>query len=247
MGNSHLDILAREVDRRIERILGHILVQEVEQTILRDVVLSVELHRQPLVQVGVVAHQLLDILQVVAVGTEDLLIDRETDHRAVLLLNAALPAIRLLQALLEVDRMRLAVTHRASHKVAREVVHGLHTDTVQTHRLLEGGILLVVVVLTARVHHTHGCRQSTERNTAAVVTHRHGLILDRDLDLATKAVHVLVDRVVRHLLDQDIDTVIGLGTVAQLADIHTGAQADMFTRREGLNRIVAVILLGCIE
>jgi len=40
-----------------------------------------------------------------------------------------------------------------------------------------------------------------------------------------------VDRIVHDLLDEDVNAVVGLRAVAQLADIHAGAQTDMLPRR----------------
>ena len=237
------------MDRRVERVLGHVLVQKVQKAVFRRVGLPVEPDRQAPVQVGVVADQLLDVLQVVGVGAEDLLVDTEADLRAVALRKAALPAVALLEALLEIDRVGLAVAHRARRKGARKVVHGLDAHAVQAHGLLEGRALLVVVILATGVHHAHGRRKRVERNAPPVVAHRHDVILDRDVDLVAEAVHVFVDRVVGHLLDQHVDAVVGLRAVAEFADVHARAKAHMLARGERADRVVAVVVVigGCIE
>ena len=242
VGDHHLDVGSRQVDGRIERLLGHVLVQQVEQSVLRGVGLAVQTDRQPAVQVGVVAHQLLDILQMVGIGAEDLLVDAEADLRAVLLREARLPAVALLESLLEVDRVGLAVAHRAGREAARKVVHGLDAHAVQTHRLLEGRVVLVIVVFAARVHHAHRRRERVERNAAPVIAHGHLAVRDRDVDLVAEAVHVFVDRVVDHLLDEDIDAVVGLRAVAQFADVHAGAQPHVLTRRERADGVVAIVV-----
>ena len=247
VGDHHLDVVARKVDRRVERLLRHVLVQQVQQAVLRRIAPTVQPDRQSPVQVGVVPDQLLDVFQVIGVGPEDLLVDPEADLRAVLPREAALPPVALFETLLEIDRMGLAVAHRARRKGARQVVHRLDTHTVQTDGLLERRALLVIVVLAARVHHAHRRRQRIERNTASVVAHRHLVILNRDVDLVAVAVHVLVDRVVGHLLDQHVDTVVRLRAVAQLADIHARAQPHVFPRGERADRVVAVVVLVRIE
>ena len=234
--DGHLDVVAREVDRRIERRVGHLLVQQVQQTVLRDVGLAVELEGQAEVEVSVVLHHLLDVLHVVGVGAEHLLVHAERDQRAVALLHAALPAVALLDALREGDRAGLAVAHRTGGELARKHVDGLDAHAVQTDGLLEGR----TAVLAAGIHLADGRRERFERNAAPVVAHRDHVVDHRDLDLLAGAHDELVDRVVDDLLDEHVDAVVGLRTVAQLADIHAGAQADVLARSEGYDRVVAV-------
>ena len=234
--DGHLDVVAREVDRRIERRVGHLLVQQVQQTVLRDVGLAVELEGQAEVEVGVVLHHLLDVLHVVGVGAEHLLVHAERDQRAVALLHAALPAVALLDALREGDRAGLAVAHRTGGELARKHVDGLDAHAVQADGLLEGR----TAVLAAGIHLADGRRERFERNAAPVVAHRDHVVGHRDLDLLAGTHDELVDRVVDDLLDEHVDAVVGLRTVAQLADIHAGAQADVLARSEGYDRVVAV-------
>ncbi len=155
VGDDQLDVLAHQVDRRIERLLGHVLVEQVEQTVLRGVGLPVEPDREAAVQVGVVAHQLLDVLHVVGVAAEDRLVDAERNLGAVPLVDARLPAVALLKPLLEVNRMGLAAAHRTRAERTRKVVHGLDAHTVETHRLLEGGPL---------PRHRRTCRPCSSRS-----------------------------------------------------------------------------------
>jgi methyl-accepting chemotaxis protein len=57
-----------------------------------------------------------------------------------------------------------------------------------------------------------------------------------DLDAFAVAHGELVNGVVYGLLEQDVDAVLGVGAVAEAADIHAGAQADVFEGGEGLDR-----------
>ena len=243
VGDGHLDILARKVDRRIERLLGHGLVEQVQQSVFRNVAPAVEREGKAQIQVGVVPDHLLDILHVVGVGAEDLLIDPERDERAVLLPDAALPPVALFDALGEGYRTRLAVADRTCREGARKHVHGLDTHAVQTHGLLEGR----AAVLAARVHLRNGRGKRLERNAASVVADRYDIILDGDVDAVSGTHDELVHRVVDHLLDQDVDAVVGLRAVAQLADIHARTQPDVLPGREGYDGIVTVVVRIRIE
>ncbi len=53
----------------------------------------------------------------------------------------------------------------------------------------------------------------------------------------------LVHGIVDHLLQQDIDAVIRMGSVAEPADIHAGPQADMLQGAEGLD----LVRRSCVE
>ena len=57
MGYGHFDVIALEMDGRVERIGGHCVAQEVEQTVTRDVALAVEHHGKAGIEVGVVLDQ----------------------------------------------------------------------------------------------------------------------------------------------------------------------------------------------
>ena len=80
-----LDVLALEVNGRVEWFGRHGLVDQVEQAVCRVVDSAVEPEGESGVEVGVVAHHGLDKLHVVGVVVEDLVIGDETYERTVLL------------------------------------------------------------------------------------------------------------------------------------------------------------------
>jgi len=104
-------------------------------------------------------------------------------------------------------------------------------------------VFLKAAVLTAGVHLADGRRERFEGDAAAVVAHRHHLVLDRNVDLAAGPHDEFVDRIVHDLLDEDVNAVVGLRAVAQLADIHAGAQTDMLPRRKRNDGVVAVAVV----
>ena len=132
--------------------------------------------------------------------------------------------------------MSLAITHRTCSKLARQHIDSLNTHTVQTYGFLKG----FTFILTARIHLTYGSRQRLQGNTSTIVAHRHDIILDGDFDTVTRTHNKLVNRVIHSLLNQYIDTIIGLRAITQLADIHTRTQTQMFARRKCLYRIIVV-------
>ena len=78
-------------------------------------------------------------------------------------------------------------------------------------------------------------------DASAIVAHRHDIVLDGDLDSLAMPLHKLVDGVVDDLFEEHVDTVVVGASVAQLADIHAGTEADMFIPFEGDNVGVVVI------
>ena len=239
VGDGHLDVVARKVDRRIERLFGHVFVEQIQQAVFRNVAVAVEIERQPQVQVRIVAHHLLDVFEVVGILAEDLLVDAERDEGAVFLAHAALPPVAHLEPLGEGHRAGLAVAYRTGRELAGKHVNGLDADAVQADGLLEGR----AAVLTTGVHLADGRRERLEGNAAAVVAHRNHVVGDRNVDLTAGTHDELVHRVVHDLLDEDVNAVVGLGAVAQLADIHAGAQTDMLPRRKRNDGVVAVAVV----
>ena len=199
---------------------------------------AVELDRQSLIQVGVVAQTLLDVLHIVFVHAEHILINHIADHRAVLLLYTAFASVAQLQTCLIAHRASLAVADTSSRELARHHIHRLDTDTIQTYGLLE----CARAILTTRIDFRYSAGQTIERNTSTIVAYGHTLVLvDSNLDNLTRTHNELVDRVIYHLFEQGVDTVIGLRTVTQVADPHTRTQTHLIACAEGFNVGIAVL------
>ena len=239
VGDHHFDVLAPQVDGRVERFLGEVVVEQVEQTVLREKGLAVELHRQPRIEVGVAAEHGFHELVVVGVVAEYLLVvvGNEAHPQTVSLLHTLLPAVRELVTAREADRTGLAVAHAADGEFARKGVDRLHADTVQSHRLAERG---AVLELAAGVHFRHRVGEFVERDAAAVVADGDPMLLDVHLDGLAVPHHVFVDGVVHHLLDEHVHAVVGLAAVAEAADVHARSLADVFVPRQRLDAVVVV-------
>ena len=90
VGEGDLDVLADEVDRRIERLVFHFLAQQVQQAVLRAEFLAVENDRERRVQVGIIPAHLLDEgLLELRLGGENRAVDLEGEPRAVRAVVAA--------------------------------------------------------------------------------------------------------------------------------------------------------------
>ena len=66
------------------------------------------------------------------------------------------------------------------------------------------------------------------------------VLYDVNLDTLAESHLELIDTVVDNLLEQHVYTVIALRTVAELSDVHTGAQADVLHVTEVAYRVIAI-------
>ncbi len=133
-------------------------------------------------------------------------------------------------------RLNLPSRKLSTRKCTESALTALVPTPFKPDRELED----VVVVLAAGVDLGDALDHLAERDAAAVVAHRDGLAVARDLDAAAGAHDEFVDRVVDDLLEQHVDAVVGVGAVADPADVHAGAQPDVRQRVEGLDRLFVV-------
>ena len=144
-------------------------------------------------------------------------------------------------AALEDGLAHLSVAEAAGHEARAQGVDGLDAHAVEAHAGGEDGC----VVLGPRVELRNGVDQAAQGDAPAIVAHGGAqVVVDVHLDALAKAFVKLVDAVVDDLLDEDVDTVVGMRTVAHASDVHTGPEPDVFQRRKGFD-CTAVVLYGC--
>ena len=128
------------------------------------------------------------------------------------------------------DGRGLSLAPALDGKGRGERIDRLETDTVQTDRLLEG----LRVDLGSRIHLRGRINELAERYATTVVSYLHLVCLAvyRDAYLTTHTHDKLINRVVYHLLDKDVDPIVCLRTITELTDIHTRTLADMLAPGE---------------
>ena len=220
----------------VERLGGHVLVEQVDQTVAGVELAAVQQNGEAGVQEDIVFEQGLNELLAIGIVLENRSVGGKLHQRAVGLVGGGEAALG--------DDLAAGIAHRVAHAVAiglyeearRQGIHRLDTHAVQTHRFLEG----LGVVLATGVHLRRHVSHLVERNTPPVVSHRDHLARNLDNNLFAKAHHVLVERIVENLLQQHVDTVVGVRTVAQLSNVHTGPAADMLLPVESLDGVGAI-------
>jgi hypothetical protein len=118
-------------------------------------------------------------------------------------------------------RIPFAVT--AHFKVLRKRIDGLGPDAVQAYAELEN----FVAVFRSGVDARNALDDLAERNSAAVIAHRDLRPLQAYDDPVAKAHDVFVNGVVDNFLQKDVNAVVVIGSVADTADVHARALADV--------------------
>ncbi len=139
-------------------------------------------------------------------------------------------------ALVEFGFSGLALTEGLHGEVHRQGVHGFGTHTVEPDGLLKR----LGIVLSTRIQERHGIHHLAQGDTPPIVAHTHFAVRHRHLNHLALAHTELVDRVVYRFLNQHIDAVVGVGTVAEFTDIHTGTAANMLAVVE-VDDVVVVV------
>ena len=199
-------------------------VEQVQEPVRAVVILAVHHEREPVVQVGVVPDLLFHVGGEEPEVLEQVVIGLEVDFGAVFLGGGGNLEVLHQNALAELGALYLAVAETLYDKLCRERVHRLGTHAVHAHRLLEG----FGVVLAARIHLRHAVDDLLERDAAAVVAHAAAVVFHVDFNLLARAHGELVDGVVDNFLREHVDAVVGALPVAQLTDVHTGAEPNVF-------------------
>ena len=243
VGEGNLDVFALDMNDRVERTDGHVLRQQVQQTVLGDKFLTVIDEREPGVEVSVVTQQLLDIIvaEMVVLEQSFAVVGYELDHRTAFLGTGIVHDVGVGDqfALFELGAAHLTLAVGLYGEERGERINGFGSHAVQTHGFLEG----LAVVFAAGVEHGDHFHEFAQRNTAPVVPHAHTTLCDLHFDHFAFAHAVLVDGVIDRLFDKDVDTVVGVAAVAEFTDIHTRSAPDMFHVVE-VNNVRFAVLHG---
>ena len=237
MGKGYLNIFPFEVDDGIDAIVGHVIVEQVFETVAAHDAPFVIHDGKPRVEIGVVAEH----------GGNDVVVEGVVDKQAVVwfkedvgacFLFCVFSGIALQLSLFKHSAAHLALSVGAYLEMAAQCVDGLDAHTIQSHTLLES----LGIVFSASVEHAHRFYQFALRDAATIVAHGDAQLFIHIHLYPVACLHLeLVYRVVYHLFEQHIDAIFGQRTVAQSSDIHTRACAHMLHVREVSDVFVSVV------
>ena len=227
------------VQRGVEGVLlvVRVLVEQIEEAVLRVIERPVVADFQPGVQVGVHPQPPGHVFFLELRALEDFRVGREFDQRAIVFARLVRAFLLLHQhPALETGPRKLAVAETRHGERLRQRVDRLRAHAVQPDAELEH----IVVVLRARVDARNALDHLAQRNAPPVVAHDHFHPVNGNVYLVAVAHDELVDGVVDDLLEQHVNAVVIMAPVADPADVHAGAGADVFERGERLDFALVV-------
>jgi len=239
VGKGYFDVFAMQMDNGVKFLRRHTVFEKVHQSVARNEATTIVDDGKPRIQIGVITEHGVHRLLTIAVVLEQSVVRLEEDVSTVFV-GSVLSGVALQHSLFEYGRTNLSIAVATHFEVAAQGIYRLHTHTVQTHALLEG----FAIVLSSRIQHTDGFNHLSLRDASSVVAHTDTEVLvDVYLD-ALAGVHLeFIDAVVDDLLQQDVDSVVAMASVAQLSDVHTRSGAYMIHVAQVAD-VVFVILHG---
>ena len=233
----NLYILPFHMDNRIDAIHGHIIIQQILQTVTAEDSPTVVHNDQTRIQIGVVTEHDLHEIIVEGIVLEQGVVRLEINKCAGFIGRCG-SGIALQFAPFEGSAAHLSVTETLHDEMRAQGIDGFQSDTIQTDTLLKS----LRVVLTTGVQHTDSLNQFALRNATTIVAHGNAEIIFDVYLYPLAGIHLkLIDGVVDNFLQQHIDTVLGHRAVTQTTDIHTGACTHMLHVRQMLDVIVYIL------
>ena len=244
VGKTKLQRLIGVMERRINRlaVVGlQLFHHQIEQTVAGLEDLPVINQLQARIQIAVMAQPPFDVLRLEQDFFENSGVWFEADERPVRFVGRFAALFVLQLALFERAFDVFPGAIAAHQELLGQGIDRFGAHPVQPDAELEH----IVVVLGPGVNLRDTIDHLSQRDAAAKISHRHGAALDVDLHFLAVAHDILVDRVIDHLLEQDVTAVIVMRAIANPADIHSRPQPDMLQRGEGLDfAFVVNVLLG---
>ena len=237
VGKSDVQIFVAQVHDGVQPLGGHVVGEQIFQTVTRDGAAAVDEDGKTGVEVGVVAQHRFDKFGVETIAGKEGGIGLKEDVSTVFFLGGT--AIILNQPTGFKDGFTiLPLAVAARHKTGGEGVDGFQTHAVQS----DGGRVLVAVVLSTGVQLRNGFNQAARRNASTIVANGGGEVVgDVYFYFFAKPGVELVDAVVDALFEQDVNAVLGMRSVSQAPDVHARTHTDVGHIVEVADGIVAII------
>ena len=223
MGKGYLDVFALHVDNLIEALIGHIVRKKILQTMTAEDAAAIVHDGKTGVQISIVAEHGFHDVVVEGIVLEEGVIRLKIDESTILIFSI-LGNIALQNTFLKLQMAHLSLAERLHLEMRAEGVHRLHTHSVQADTLLER----LAVVLTTGIQHAHSLDKFTLRNTTTIVAHADPqMIFDINLQSGASPHLELIDRVIYHLFQEYVDSILRQVTITQTTNVHTRTSTYM--------------------
>ena len=136
----------------------------------------------------------------------------------------------------ELGTLDLAVSERLNDETAGKGIDRFGADTVQPHAAIESPR----IVLGSRVDPGYTFDQFAVGNAAAVIADSECPVFDCDVDFPSGPHEKLIDTVVHNLLEEQVNSVILLRSIAAFSDVHPGAGPNVLFPVQALDVLLCV-------
>ena len=137
----------------------------------------------------------------------------------------------------------LPIAYRADIKSRRQRIDCLDAHTVQADRTL----VVLGVVLGTRVHLARCVLDLIQWDATSIVADGDRAFFHINIDHGLGKTSVeLINAVVNDLLDENIDTVIALRSIAEFADVHARSLPDVLARAECNQFVISAEVAGLL-
>ena len=223
MCKGYFNVLPFQMDNVIQTFRGHIVLQQIFQTMTRQNLLTIVEECQSGIQIRIVSEQRFHELALELVVYEQCIVRLEEDICSVFF-GTVFSDIGDELTFLERSPTYLSVAIARHFEVATQSIHSLDTYPIQSHALLER----FRVVLTPCIQLANRLNKFSLRDTTTIVAHTYPqVVLNGYLNLLSSAHLELIDAVIHHFFQEYIDTVIILLSIAQTTDVHPRTHTDM--------------------
>ena len=240
MREGYFDVLSFQMHNVVKPFGSHVVLQQVLQAMTGKDFLTVINKGQPRIQVSIVTEQGFNKLILELIAHKERIVRLEEDGCSGFF-RGVFGHIAYQPTFLESRPTHLSVTETRHFETAAQGIHRLDTNPIQTDTLLER----LGIVLTTGIQLTDRLNELALRNTPAIVADAHTkIVFDGHFNLLSGSHLELVDAVVHHFLQEDVDTVIVLLSVTQPADVHTRTDTDVFHVVEVTDVVVGIFYGG---
>ena len=204
MGKGNLNILALKVDNGVKGIVRHTVFQQILQTMTGKNAPIIIHNGQANIQIGIVTKHVFHNFIVELIVQELRSIWFEIDIGTVLVLSRFCNIAHQLTTLKD-SLAHLTFTIASHFETTTQGIYSFYTYAIQTNRLLKG----LRVELSTGIKDTYRFYQFALGDASPVVANRDAeVVLYIHLDAIARLHLKLVNRVIEHLFQQYIDTIL---------------------------------------
>ena len=189
MSNHHFNILPFQMNDGIKWLGCHVFIQQIHQSVFRMKAFPVVQNRQSAVQKDIILQQGFNKFVFILIILEYRIIGYEYHLRTIGFGGRLY--IRFLRddGFVVFNLLAFSVTATDNQEITAQGIDSLNTDTIQTHRFLEG----LAVIFSTGIHFAGDINDFAQRYTAAIIANCYGTVGDGHFNCLAESHHVFVN------------------------------------------------------